>query len=52
MAWIHSLAWELPYAMFVAIKLKKKKKGSSHCGTAEANPTSNHEVAGSTAGLA
>ena len=27
MAWIHSLDWELPYAMFVAIKLKKKKKG-------------------------
>jgi len=27
-AWIQSLAWELPYASGVAIKKKKKKKKS------------------------
>ena len=30
---------------------KKKKKWSSHCSTAETNPTRNHEVAGSIPGL-
>ena len=29
-----------------------KKTWSSHCGTAETNPTSNHEVADSIPGLA
>ena len=29
----------------------KNKSRSSHCGTAEANPTSNHEVSGSISGL-
>ena len=41
-ALIQPLAWELPQA--AAIKKKKKKK-SSRCGTAEMNPTSDHEVA-------
>ena len=30
----------------------KSALGSSHCGTAEANPTSNHEVVGLIPGLA
>ena len=32
--------------------VKLRKHGSSHYGTAEVNPTRNHEVAGSTPGLA
>ena len=31
---------------------KKTTEGSSHHGTAETNPTKNHEVAGSILGLA
>ena len=30
---------------------REKKKGSSHCGTAETNPTRNHENEGSILGL-
>ena len=30
----------------------KEEVGSSHCGTAETNPTTNHEVAGFIPGLA
>ena len=33
-------------------KLKKRKEGSSRCGTAETNPTGNHEVTGLIPGLA
>ena len=32
--------------------LQQKSAGSSCCGTAEKNPTRNHEVAGSIPGLA
>ena len=55
-AWVHSLAWELPHAMGVAIKTKNKNKNtdsrSSHRGTAEMNLTRNHEVMDSIPGLA
>ena len=49
MAGVRSLARELPHAGSTA---KKNKRRSSHCGTAETNPTSNHEVSGSIPGLA
>ena len=49
-ALIQSLAWELPYAMGVALKSKKQTnkqtKRRSHRGTAETNLTRNQEVAG------
>ena len=39
--------------MGVALKKKKRqKKRTSHCGTAETNPTRNHEIAGLIPGLA
>ena len=60
---IRSLAWEPPYAMGAVLKRQNKKKkkrkkkrkeniGSSRHGTAETNPTKNHEVAVSIPGLA
>ena len=36
----------------VSTGFKKSYFWSSHCGTEETNPTSNHEVAGSIPGLA
>ena len=42
---------ELPYATNVALK-KKKKKGSSYCGSVVMNPTGIHEAVGSIPGLA
>ena len=56
-ALIQPLAQELLYAVGVALKNKTKQnkknlKGrESHRGTAETNPTRNHEVAGSIPGL-
>ena len=53
---IRSLVWEVPYAMGTALKRQNKNKNknqtywSSHCGTAETNPTSNHEDSGSIPG--
>ena len=55
---IRPLSWEPPYAAGAALgkaKRQKKKKvtlRSSRHGTAETNPTRNHEVAGSIPGLA
>ena len=49
-ALIRPIAWEPPYAA-KRQKHKQKKPGSSHHGTAETNPTRNHEVAGSIPGL-
>ena len=52
MAWVQSLALELPHTVGMAEKEKNKQpnqkwqKGSSHRGAAEINLTSNHEVAG------
>ena len=58
MALIRPLAWEPPYAASVGKKREKepvtniatftknKKCRSSHRGTAEMNPTRNHEVLG------
>ena len=54
------LAWELPYAVGVALKRKKLNKNkinyrtlrSSHCGGAETNLTSIHEDTGLIPGLA
>ena len=59
-ALIRPLAWELPYAMGVALKRqkdkkrkkRKRKRGSSHCGSAEINLTSIHEDTGLLPGLA
>ena len=52
-AWIQSVAQELPYAVGAAIKKQKTtKKGSSHHGTVETNPTRNDEIAGLIPGLA
>ena len=51
-ALIRPLSWELPYSAAAALKRTKDKKGSSHCGTEEANPNRNHEVAGSIPDLA
>ena len=45
---IGSLAWELPYAVDVALKSKIR---SSRRGTVETNSTRNHEVASSIPGL-
>ena len=59
-AWIRSLAQEFPHAKGVA-KITKfilfcinyfKIWWSSHCGTAETNPTRNHKAAGSIPGPA
>ena len=54
MAWVPSLALELLHAVSVGKKNKNKKEKtrSSHSGTVEMNPVRNHEVAGSTPGLA
>ena len=48
-AWLQTLAWELPYAVDVTIK--KKVLGSSHYGSVEMNLTRNHDVVGSIPGL-
>ena len=54
---IRPLAWEPPYATGEALKRKEKKKKKSivrrsRHGTAETNPTRNHEVVGSIPSLA
>ena len=50
---IQPLAWELPYATDTALKkINKICSRSSRWGAAEMNPTSIHEDAGSTPGLA
>ena len=54
---IQPLAWELPYALSVALKSKKykiklKKIGVPIVAQWLTNPTRNHEVAGSIPGLA
>ena len=41
----------MTYAVFLEDEVKKLTR-SSHCGTAETNPTRNHEVEGSIPGLA
>ena len=57
---IRPLAWEPSYAEGVALKSNKKKKKtenkeqktkSSHCGSAEMNPSSIHEDVGWSPGL-
>ena len=58
---IRPLTWELPYALGAALKRKRKRNRwrlqirkefrSYHRGTAETNPTKNHEFMGSIPGL-
>ena len=49
---IHPLAWELPYAVGVALKSKKINMGVPIVAQWLMNPTRNHEVVGSIPGLA
>ena len=55
-AWVRSLTCELPQAVGVTKKIKEigklKKKGVSVMAKWLMNPTRNHEVVGSTPGLA